>query len=114
MRKYLFSLVFAACGLCLSGCQSSPGFSVGFQVMLPPTLRQTNALSPLPTAMGTTYAVDTGADLPLMQRQIQVVPAPAPRRLQPAPQPQQLPMPRQTIPGCQSPAADCTPGTTQE
>lgn len=110
MSKYLFSLVFASVGLCLTGCQSSPGFRFGFEVQLPPTLRQTNALNPLPTAMSTTYAVEGVADVPVVQRQYQVAPAPVPRRvITPVPA-QQLPMPRETVPGSCVPGNGCGNG----
>lgn len=114
MSKYVFSLVFAATTLALSGCAARPGFRMGWEFYVPPTLHTASTLTPLPTAMSTTYAVEGPNDVAVMQRQIQVAPAPVagPRRLMPAPQ--QLPMPKQTVPGCGSSGTACEPGTTQE
>lgn len=89
-------------GIALTGCQSYPGFNFQVGVTLPPTIKSTNALAALPTAMGTTYAVEDPSDVPVMQRRIQVAPAPAPARRLMQPVPQQLPMPKESIPPCGS------------
>jgi len=100
MRKYLFSVAVAAMGLGLGGCQSYPGFNFQFGITLPPTLKTTNALAAMPTAMGTTYAIEAGNDVPVIQRQLQVAPAPVQRRLMPAPAMERLPMPKESLPPC--------------
>lgn len=114
MRKYLLSLGVAAMGIALAGCQSYPGFTLQAGITLPPTIKTTNALAAIPTAMGTTYAVEGNNDVPVVQRQIQVAPAPAPRRLmQPVPV-EQLPMPKQSLPPCGSTGNANATGATAE
>lgn len=114
MRKYLLSLGVVAMGFVVGGCQSYPGFTLQAGITLPPTIKTTNALAAIPTAMGTTYAVEGNNDVPVVQRQIQVAPAPVQRRLM-APIPaERIPMPKESLPPCGSAGNGCGAGGAAE
>lgn len=59
-------------GLLTAGCQSTPGFHFSIGYDLPPTLNATAIAHPLPTAMQTTYAVESSPQMPVIARQIGV------------------------------------------
>jgi hypothetical protein len=111
MRKMLAGLAFAA----IVGCQASPGFRMGWEFTLPPTLKNSQTLTPLPALPTTAYAVDAQGPIPMSQRQYFIQPAPgapAPQSNTPTvPGRQLLPMPRESTPQGQG---GCQPGPCPE
>lgn len=87
-----------------AGCQTTPGFRVGWEFTLPPTQNQTLTLHPMTAMPQTAYSIESAGQVPMMQRQYLIAPPveQAPIRVAPAPVPQRqlLPMPRATEP-CQ-------------
>lgn len=82
------------------GC-ATPGMTFTWTATFPSTQIGSNLVHSIPTAVGTTYAIESPAQVPLCQRQYQVV-APPPPPIATQPPRQLLPMPKETPPaGCQ-------------
>ena len=82
----------------LSGCRSTPGFKIGAELSIPPTISNVDTLHPTPTAPTTTYLMEAPAQTPVIRRQY-IVPQP-PTEYVPIPSnrmpraPEQVPMPK--------------------
>lgn len=102
MLRHLFAF------LCfpLFGC-ATPGMTLSWQVTFPPTQLGSSLIHPVTTLPQTTYMIETPAQVPLTQRQYQLVQPPPsiPIATPPAPAPVRLPMPKESAP-CQSPCSD--------
>lgn len=111
MRKVLCFVMCAGLASVLLGCKATPGFQVGWSVSVPPTMTNSVAMYPVPTAPQAVYAQEIAQSTPLVVRNIHPGTMPVPMQIATPPaqmplRPQPLPMPRETAPapgqGCQS------------